>query len=227
MKVVEIFQSLQGEGLFAGLPAVFVRLAGCNLYCRWCDTKYAWSGGKEMTVDELLKEVLKYEDALKHGARLVITGGEPLLQQEDLVELVIKLSKHFKVTPAIEVETNGTIMPSPTLFDYEVRFNVSPKLSNSGVPLEKRLNRKALELFASYYYSVFKFVVASEDDVREIFDTYGFLVDMLSAERWRIMLMPLASTREEYLEIAPKIARLAIKYGFSFSPRFQVEFGFR
>jgi 7-carboxy-7-deazaguanine synthase len=77
MLVTEIFKSIQGESTFAGLPCVFVRLAGCNLRCHWCDTAYAFYGGKIMTVEEILADVRRL------GGKLVeITGGEPLLQKD-------------------------------------------------------------------------------------------------------------------------------------------------
>jgi len=78
--VSEIFFSVQGEGPGIGKPAVFLRLSGCNLKCAWCDTKYTWHGGKMMTEPTVLKEIKRYP-----CKRLVVTGGEPLLQQDNLM----------------------------------------------------------------------------------------------------------------------------------------------
>jgi 7-carboxy-7-deazaguanine synthase len=105
MKTSEIFPSIQGEGKGQGLVTTFVRLAGCNLRCRWCDTRYAWDGGEEQSVDAIAAEVRRL------GVRRVcITGGEPLLQGEDLSELLATLAEEkFE----IEIETNGTIDPTP------------------------------------------------------------------------------------------------------------------
>jgi 7-carboxy-7-deazaguanine synthase len=75
LKVNEIFRSLQGEGVRAGMPCAFVRLAGCNLRCTWCDTKYAWDEGTEMTLDEITRAVEKLD-----LTRVELTGGEPLIQ---------------------------------------------------------------------------------------------------------------------------------------------------
>ena len=86
MLINEIFYSIQGEGRSAGKPAVFLRLSGCNLKCRWCDTKYAWKKGEEMTTGQIIQKIKKYP--CKH---LVVTGGEPMLQQEGLEELLKKL----------------------------------------------------------------------------------------------------------------------------------------
>jgi 7-carboxy-7-deazaguanine synthase len=101
MRVAEIFRSLQGEGTHQGLITTFVRLAGCNLDCRWCDTRYARTSGEDRTRDEVLAEV----HAL--GCRRVcITGGEPLLQAGELLPLLTALHHEGY---AMEIETNGTI----------------------------------------------------------------------------------------------------------------------
>ena len=90
MKVNEIFYSIQGESTFTGLPCVFVRLAGCNLRCTYCDTEYAYDDGEEMSVDEIIKEVNSYNSDL-----VEITGGEPLFQN-DCVKLADNLLKSKK-----------------------------------------------------------------------------------------------------------------------------------
>lgn len=88
MHIIEIYKSLQGESSYAGLPCVFVRLAGCNLRCAWCDSEYTFTSGKPMTLDEVEKEVRR----LSPGAGLVeITGGEPLLQERDAIPLMDRL----------------------------------------------------------------------------------------------------------------------------------------
>lgn len=106
MKVNEIFDSIQGEGVYATVPMTFIRLQGCNLACEWCDTAYARdSGGFEMTIPEITKVVQRID--LRQFRWICITGGEPLLH-EDLKELVLALaSRGYR----IEVETNGTIEP--------------------------------------------------------------------------------------------------------------------
>lgn len=100
MKICEIFSSIQGESSHAGLPCTFIRLSGCNLRCTYCDTIYAYDGGFEMTIEEILEEISK------SGISLVeITGGEPLLQSEvfTLIDRLIK--EGYKVL----IETNGSI----------------------------------------------------------------------------------------------------------------------
>ena len=100
MIVSEIFRSLQGEGKNQGRACTFVRLAGCNLRCAWCDTSYAREGGEEMSVGEVLDRVW-----LLRGTYICITGGEPLLQPEEVLKLLEKFDLHGYT---VEIETNGT-----------------------------------------------------------------------------------------------------------------------
>jgi 7-carboxy-7-deazaguanine synthase len=101
MQITEIYKSLQGESTHAGLPCVFVRLTGCNLRCSWCDSEYTFQGGKRMAVEEVLEEVAR----LSPGGGLVeITGGEPMLQEREVVPLMQRLlDEGYKVL----LETSG------------------------------------------------------------------------------------------------------------------------
>lgn len=153
MKVCEIFTSVQGEGLDIGLVTTFVRLTGCNLRCRFCDTKYAWTESKVMTVAEVAEIVHR------SGARNVcITGGEPLMQADEVEQLVNILRKTRRVT----IETNGTIW-----VDWDVdRWAISPKLSNSG-----QLHLARPDLVGRYVTekqdAYLKFVVSTKKDIDE------------------------------------------------------------
>jgi 7-carboxy-7-deazaguanine synthase len=88
MQITEIYRSIQGESSFAGLPCTFVRLTGCNLRCTWCDSEYTFSGGKRMTIDEVEGEV----KALSHTGLVEITGGEPMLQEREIIGLMESLT---------------------------------------------------------------------------------------------------------------------------------------
>jgi organic radical activating enzyme len=162
----KVFFAEQGEGATAGAPAVFFRLHHCNLDCEWCDTPYTWNKNMkeyheerekwdmEKAVREIQDEwnsgLKKYQEE-KNGEeemepptpRMVITGGEPLLQSGKIQELLSRPElKDWKV----EIETNGTI-PPPEELPENVQFNCSPKLENSGVSEEKRIKPEALEAF--------------------------------------------------------------------------------
>ncbi len=101
MQITEIYKSLQGESTYAGLPCVFVRLTGCNLRCSWCDSEYTFQGGRKMAIDEVLDEVAR----LSPGGGLVeITGGEPMLQEREVVPLMQGLL-HGSYT--VLLETSG------------------------------------------------------------------------------------------------------------------------
>jgi 7-carboxy-7-deazaguanine synthase len=88
MQITEIYKSLQGESTYAGLPCVFVRLTGCNLRCLWCDTEYSFYGGKRMMAEQVLAEI---EALSAPGGLVEITGGEPMLQERELVPLMQRL----------------------------------------------------------------------------------------------------------------------------------------
>ena len=85
MQIIEIYKSLQGESSYTGLPCVFVRLAGCNLRCTWCDSEYTFKGGHRMTIDEVEMEVQRLSP---DGGLVEITGGEPLLQEREAIPLM-------------------------------------------------------------------------------------------------------------------------------------------
>jgi len=101
MQITEIYKSLQGESTYAGLPCIFVRLTGCNLRCTWCDSEYTFQGGRKMTIEEVLYEVSRLSP---EGGLVEITGGEPMLQERELVPLMQRLlSDGYKVL----LETSG------------------------------------------------------------------------------------------------------------------------
>ena len=217
MQVNEIFKSIQGEGPNFGKPAIFLRTAQCNLKCTWCDTKYTWDWKnydfqkevKEMTIDEVKDAILDLE--IKH---LVITGGEPLLQQDDLADLLSFLKPDFYV----EVETNCTILPNKMLTDLVDQWNVSPKTKNSGNPLELCENNECYYFFANQENCFFKYVVENESDIPEI----KKFVTKYNIPENRVQLMTQASTKEEISMKEKSISELAKLHNFSFSPRLHV-----
>jgi organic radical activating enzyme len=217
MQVNEIFKSIQGEGPNFGKPAIFLRTAQCNLKCTWCDTKYTWDWEnydftkevKELSIDEIKEKILDLE--IKH---LVITGGEPLLQQDDLADLLSFLKPDFYV----EIETNCTILPNKMLTDFVDQWNVSPKTENSGNPLELYENNECYYFFANQPNCFFKYVVENEDDIPEI---KKFATKYKIPEK-RVQLMTQASTKEEIAMREKSISELAKSNNFAFSPRLHV-----
>ena len=201
MIVNEIFYSLQGEGFLAGMPSVFVRLAGCPLRCRWCDTKYAWSedAGEDLTVPEIVEAVCK-----RRGRFVVITGGEPMIHG-DLPELARELKAAGK---HITMETAGIAYLPDMPCDL---MSICPKLSNS-TPDDKKLaqthedSRLDLEilrkLIDNYDYQ-FKFVVDSANDLPEI---QQIIDELERVDPGKVMLMPQAANTEELLAKAPAVA---------------------
>ena len=127
MRICEYFRSIQGEGLMIGVPTYFIRTAGCNLRCEWCDTKYALEGGEEASVDEIMEMVDDTEN-------VCVTGGEPMLQ-EDMPELLDRLLRAGK---RIVVETNGSVDISGIPKDEKVIVSLDVKCPSSGMS-EKNL----------------------------------------------------------------------------------------
>ncbi|MFE6548209.1 7-carboxy-7-deazaguanine synthase QueE [Streptomyces sp. NPDC057746] len=167
--------TFQGEGPSCGHPALFIRLSRCNLTCTKCDTKYTWDWSRFDQRKESTKRSVA--DLVAWAASspvelVVISGGEPLIQQARLVPLVRGLLAAGK---RVEFETNGTIAPAPELVVDGVRFNVSPKLASFGVKEAKSLVPAALEAFAASERAAFKFVastVADLDRIAELADTH-------------------------------------------------------
>lgn len=191
----EIFYSLQGEGTRCGTPAVFLRLAGCNLACKWCDTKHSWGNGILCSTKDIAAHI-----ADSDCGSLVITGGEPLLQQEPLTRLLKLLPDSLFV----EVETNGTLSPCPYLEQRVNQWNISPKLLHSGNPHEKTLKPEVLAHFASLPHAWFKFVVQSEEDWPAI--------ARLELPQHRIILMPCATTRATLEAARPAVVDMCLRH---------------
>lgn len=226
----EVFASLQGEGPSMGRPSIFVRLSRCNLACRWCDTAYTWrfSGDNRPHRDEVAFErddnQLSLDEAevatliLAHAEdRLVITGGEPLLQGAALAKLVAQL-KEARPVLHIEVETNGTVAPHPALDGLIDQYNVSPKLAHSGNAADLALVPERLEAWASDPRAWFKFVVATPADLAEIEglqNRYGIAADHL-------FVMPEGTSSGVLRERSRWLAEEALEHGWRFTDRLHI-----
>ncbi len=217
MVINEIFYSLQGEGFLAGVPSVFVRLAGCPLQCRWCDTKYAWDqrAGEDYTIADIIKTAEQWP--YKYA---VITGGEPMINS-DLPELAKELKN---VGKHITIETAGIAYISELPCDL---MSISPKLSNSAPDSAKasaahedsRLDIAVLQELVDNYEYQLKFVVDSQEDLPEIQQT---IEKIGSVNPEKVMLMPQAATRDKLLVKSPMVAEMCKQTGYAFSQRLQV-----
>jgi len=225
LSVSEAFVSIQGEGKTMGRRSVFLRLAGCNLMCggqgtqfdnelhsgaEWrCDTIEVWMKGKAKAFNDILdKEML---DQLIDGAHLIITGGEPLLQQDAICDFLESLD----MPVFVEIETNGTIMPNTYLIERVNQWNISPKLTSSGNG-KLGINYDVLEMFNEWSPEKvqFKFVVANEKDIDEI--------EELDLDPHKIWLMPAGSSQAEIAYRAPEVVLWALEKAYSYSHRLQV-----
>ena len=230
-----MFRSIQGEGRSAGRPVVFVRSSLCNLSCTWCDTDYTWNWvgtpfRHERDAEpgyrkyEREREIVELEPAAvaalvaRHPLRdVVVTGGEPLLQQRDWIALMRALRER-DASYRFEVETNGTLVPDAELDALVAQYNVSPKLANAGVDAARREVAEALRFFARCERAFFKLVVGSPSDVEEALA----LVERQAIPRERVDLMPKASGARALDETARWLADLCAQHGVGYSDRLHV-----
>jgi 7-carboxy-7-deazaguanine synthase len=210
--VSEVFgPTVQGEGPSLGRRAGFVRLGRCNLACTWCDTPYTWDWSRFDPAAELHRRdaagVVAEVEAMDVGL-VVVTGGEPLLQQRALVPLLAALKPR-----RIEIETAGTVAPNAEVVALADQFNVSPKLANSGNPSEKRHKPDVLRAFQDTGKAVFKFVVA---DAAELDEVASFAVEP-------VWIMPEGTTADRVREGLAALAGPVIERGWNLTTRLHVE----
>lgn len=225
IKVNEIFgPTIQGEGKSAGRPVAFLRLAQCNLHCIWCDTPHTWNWvgtdfahpEKYVEVDEVhemaVEEIVKRLEETGMKA-LVISGGEPLLQQKQLLPLVTIL-KHLGWW--IEVETNGTVPPRMEFFDQVDQVNCSPKLANSLDPVKLRIRPQTLDKLSAIPKVNFKFVIQTESDLNEA-------LELIKQHNFQeVRLMPECRTKEELEAKTELLQKLCDETGFIFCTRLSI-----
>ncbi|MEQ1494129.1 MAG: 7-carboxy-7-deazaguanine synthase QueE [Novosphingobium sp.] len=215
----EIFASLQGEGPSTGRPVAFVRLSRCNLACTWCDTAYTWRFAGEGAFERKANQVTLNEAdvaarimALGQG-RLVITGGEPLLQGAALARMVALLGG-----ASVEIETNGTVTPHPALDPLVAQYNVSPKLAHSGNSAELALLPERLSAWAAEPKAYFKFVISAPEDLSEALD----LIERHGMNRARVFIMPEGTDSAILRERERWLAPLALQHGLRLSDRLHI-----
>ena len=215
----EIFASLQGEGPSAGRPSTFVRLSRCNLACVWCDTAYTWRfTGLDAFERKANQLTLSETDTAARilalgGDRLVVTGGEPLLQAPALARLLALLPAMH-----VEIETNGTVAPPPALDALVHQYNVSPKLAHSGNPASLALIPARLAAFAADRRAFFKFVIAQPADLAEVLALQA--AHAIPSER--LFVMPEGTDSATLRERSRWLAAAAMDHGLRFSDRLHI-----
>ncbi|WP_133364769.1 7-carboxy-7-deazaguanine synthase QueE [Qipengyuania sediminis] len=222
----EIFASVQGEGPSAGVPVAFVRLSRCNLACVWCDTAYTWhfegdprphrSGATwERTTNQAVLEVAEVAARISAlgQCRLVVTGGEPMLQAGPLAELLEALPEM-----TVEIETNGTTR-APVRLDARIaQYNVSPKLAHSGNAAALALPPERLAAYAADPRAWFKFVIGAPGDVAEVLS----LQREFAIPSGRIFLMPEGTDSATLRARQEWLVPLCLKHGFRLSDRLHI-----
>lgn len=218
----ELFSSVQGEGIWAGVPSVFVRVSGCNLRCVWCDTPYAsWNPeGDPVTVEQLFDDVI----ALGHD-HVVLTGGEPMLF-DGVAELASRLKAKGKT---ITIETAGTIFREIAC-DL---MSVSPKLAHSTPPAdtpggwaqrheERRLNIETLRRLAQEYDCQFKFVVG-DDQEADLAEIDALMAQIPDVPCDRVLLMPEGREQSVLHRRMRLLVEPCLQRGYRLCPRMHID----
>jgi 7-carboxy-7-deazaguanine synthase len=225
-----VFYTLEGEGEYIGQPSVFMRLSMCNLTCvgfasedspNGCDSFISWSIKNKLTFNEIFKlmDEQGYSKHLKEGAIWKITGGEPLIQQKQLLRLVEAFVKKYGFTPKIDFETNATLKPDDRwVSEFNATFTTSPKLTTNGDPEEKTYKPEVLKWHVKNG-SGFKFVITTAEDIEEVWRKYVVDENGINVPKNRIWFMPCCGSRVEHIEIAPAVAEYAKALHVNFSPR--------
>lgn len=223
LAVAEIFgPTFQGEGPSAGQRCSFVRLGGCNLHCSWCDTPYTWdwtgrngykySPAKEVRfwdADAVLSELRGHNTEM-----VVVTGGEPMLQQKRLRPLFEGChTRGWRV----EVETAGTVRPLDDMIPLVSQFNVSLKLDNSGNEDVRRCRPGAIRSLQSTGRAVWKFVIVDRDDLDEV---EQLVTEFALRPVW---VMPEGASAEVLERRARALADEVLSHGWNLTSRLQIQ----
>jgi organic radical activating enzyme len=237
LEINEVFgPTVQGEGAAAGRHCLFLRVANCNLECAWCDTAYTWAFSKtkaektisgkvydksenvkQMTDLQVIDALLGLWDIENKPTIIVVSGGEPMMQQYKLIPLLRRLRM---MGNEVHIETAGTIKPHADFDQYVNQYNVSPKLHHSNNRQSKRFKPEALEFFANSNKAWFKFVVMPHagmdgQDFWEVDEMVGeFRIDPR-----HVMIMPEGKTVEGTLDCARTWSTMALNRGYGISFR--------
>jgi len=226
----KIFYTLEGEGEYIGQPSIFMRMSMCNLTCKGfasenspngCDSFISWSVKNKMSFEDIfqLMEEKSYIDHLRNNAIFKLTGGEPLINQKQLLKFIEEFIGRYKFVPRIDFETNATLIPDERwIREFKATFTTSPKLTTNGDPEEKTYKPEALKWHVKHN-SGFKFVITSDKDIEEIWRKYVNDDKGINVPLNRVWFMPCCGSRKEHIERAPAVAEYAKAMHVNFSPR--------
>jgi organic radical activating enzyme len=227
----KIFYTIEGEGEYIGQRSLFMRMSMCNLSCigfasedspHGCDSYISWSVKNKMTFNEIFQmmEDNNWIDKLNKGTIWKLTGGEPLIQQKQLLKLVEAFFAKYRFIPKIDFETNATLMPDPRWKqEFNATFTTSPKLTTNGDAESKTYKPEVLK-YHREIGSGFKFVINDPaEDIAEIWRKYVDDGRGINVPLDRIWFMPVAGSRKEHLENAPAVAEYAKSMHVNFSAR--------
>lgn len=207
MKVNEIFRSIQGESSYVGKPCIFVRLTGCNLRCKYCDTKYAYKGGTEMTTTNIIRKII---NIYTPGDIIEITGGEPLQQKDELKRLILGIYANMTYFKKILIETNGSILIPEGGAWSSVEWIMDWKCPSSG--MQSKMEYGNLNKLRDC--DELKFVIETDEDydfMKKIVDSRDWGNSIIISTTWNI-------TKKKRKEFVERILKDGIKFS-----RFQVQ----
>ena len=225
-----VFFTIEGEGEYIGRPSVFMRMSMCNLTCigfasedspNGCDSFISWSVKNKKSFNEIfeLMETGNHVTHLREGAIWKLTGGEPMIQQKQLLKFVEAFRNRYNFTPRIDFETNATLMPDERwVTEFNATFTTSPKLTTNGDPEEKTYKPEVLK-WHRQHNSGFKFVISRSEDIEEIWRKYIKDKEGINIPLNRVWFMSCCGSREEHIEKAPAVAEYAKAMHVNFSPR--------
>jgi organic radical activating enzyme len=225
-----VFFTIEGEGEYIGQPSVFMRMSMCNLRCPGfiseaapygCDSFISWSVKNKKSFNEIfeLMETSNHVTHLREGAIWKLTGGEPIIQQKQLLKFVEAFRERYNFIPRIDFETNATLMPDERwVTEFNATFTTSPKLTTNGDPEEKTYKPEVLK-WHKEHNSGFKFVISKSEDIEEIWRKYIKDKENINVPLNRVWFMPCCGSREEHIEKAPAVAEYAKAMHVNFSPR--------
>jgi len=222
LNISEMFgNTIQGEGIWAGHPATFMRMQGCTLDCVWCDTAEVWRQGNAFSAMEVLHLLNSsgLVDKLRQGQHLVLTGGSPLKQQTSLVYFLKEFKSAFGFKPYIEVENECVLLPNPDFAKLVDCWNNSPKLQNSGMKTRARWKPEVIQATSQLPNSWFKFVISNYSDWQEVLKDF---IEPGYISKDQVILMPEGQNQQQLAKTRDMVASIAVDVNVLFSDRLHI-----